>query len=124
MYPQVWSRVMSGAHSSRRATLAGYSRRQLPGEVYPALVAEPGSSVNGVLYSGLTPAEIERLDRFEGEEYHRIPVRAMQAGGEEVDTFVYLYAHPEGTSPDLWDPLRFEREGLQHFLETYVKERT
>jgi len=120
MFPQVWSRVMGGTHTSRRATITGYSRRQLPGEVHPALVADPDASVTGVLYSGLTQPELDRLDRFEGEDYPRISVRAVPETGAEVEAFVYIYAHPEKTSPDLWDPERFEREGLQHFLEHYA----
>lgn len=119
MYPQVWSRVMSNTHPSRAATITGYSRRQLPGEVYPALVPDADSSVNGVLYSGLTQAEFARLDLFEGKDYQRISVLAVPETGTEVETFVYVYAHPEHVSEFLWDPARFEAEGLQHFLDTY-----
>lgn len=124
MYPQVWTRVMHRAHLSQPATIEGFCRYALRGEVYPAVLEAPGSSVRGVLYSGLTATELERLDRFEGEDYRRISVRAQLAGDVAVDTFVYIYTHPDRTSPDQWDPARFEAEGLQHFLSTYVKERT
>jgi gamma-glutamylcyclotransferase (GGCT)/AIG2-like uncharacterized protein YtfP len=120
MYPEVWTRVMGRAHASRRATIAGYSRRRVPGQVYPALVVDPGSTVTGVLYAGLTEAEIDRLDRFEGEDYPRVSVQALTEDGAAASTFVYIYAHPERASQDLWDPSWFEREGLQRFLDSYA----
>ena len=89
MYPQVWSRVMNGAHSHQRAVVRGCARRQLPGEVYPAMIAdEPDSIVEGVLYADVTEAEIARLDKFENEgvDYRRIVVRA-EASGAVVDAF-------------------------------------
>jgi gamma-glutamylcyclotransferase (GGCT)/AIG2-like uncharacterized protein YtfP len=123
MYPQVWTRVMNRAHPSRPATIQGYARHGLAGEVYPALLESPGSSVQGVLYSGLAEAELERLDRFEGEDYRRMSVRVLLDGDGEEETFVYVYTRPEKTSPELWDPVRFETEGMEHFLNTYVKDR-
>lgn len=119
MFPEVWARVMRAGQASRRATITGYSRRRLPGEVHPALVPDASESVTGVLYSGLTQAELDRLDRFEGDDYPRIPVRALPETGAEVEAFVYVYAHPERVSPDPWDPDLFEREGLRRFLADY-----
>ena len=123
MFPQVWSRVMNRAHAHQRALVRGYSRRQLPGEVYPAMIAvDQGSMVEGVLYANLTDEEIARLDRFENEgvDYERVTVRAETAGGV-VEAFTYIYMHPARVSLEPWDPAAFETGGLQRFLDTYVQ---
>jgi gamma-glutamylcyclotransferase (GGCT)/AIG2-like uncharacterized protein YtfP len=125
MYPQVWSRVMQRLHASRPATLAGYSRRQLPGEVHPAMIPSgPDSTIEGVLYADLTPDELARLDRFEDEgiDYKRISVTVETASGQ-VDAFTYMYMHPDRVSAAPWDPTDFETAGLQHFLNNYVRQR-
>lgn len=126
MFPQIWSRVANGAHPHQRATVTGYSRHELPGEVHPAMIAsDPHSTVEGVLYANLTPDEIARLDRFEDEgvDYRRITVRAETTDGAVVDAYTYVYMHPARVSALAWDPAEFETRGLQHFLDTYVRQR-
>ena len=125
MYPQVWSQVMNRSHDHERALVRGYARRQLPGEVYPAMItAEPDSVVEGVLYAGMTEAEIARLDGFENEgvDYQRVTV-PVETSGAVVNAYTYIYMHPARVAPDAWDPGAFEATGLQHFLDTYVRRR-
>ena len=126
MYPEVWSRVMNRLHRQQRAIVRGYSRRRLPDEVYPAMIAaECDSTVEGVLYAEVTEEEIARLDRFENEgvDYERITVRAETTDGAVVDAFTYIYMHPARVSLAAWDPYGFEAGGMQHFLDTYVRRR-
>jgi gamma-glutamylcyclotransferase (GGCT)/AIG2-like uncharacterized protein YtfP len=125
MYPQVWSRVMQRSHASRPATLAGYSRHQLPGEVHPAMIPNgPDSTIAGILYADLTQDELARLDRFEDEgvDYKRISVTVETASGP-VDAFAYVYMHPDRVSAGPWDPAGFANAGMQHFLNNYVRQR-
>ena len=43
-----------------------YARFRVRGEQYPAILPQPGSSVEGMLLRGLTPAQLDRLDEYEG----------------------------------------------------------
>ena len=125
MYPQVWSRIVDGAHPHRKARVAGFSRRQLPGAVHPAMIpADPNSTVDGILYANLTRDDIARLDRFEDEgiDYKRIAVEAVTDVGL-LEAFTYIYMHPDRVSPLSWDPVVFAESGLRTFLDTYVRDR-
>jgi len=44
----------------------GYARFRVRGEQYPAILPQPGGSVEGMLLRGLTPAQLARLDEYEG----------------------------------------------------------
>jgi gamma-glutamylcyclotransferase (GGCT)/AIG2-like uncharacterized protein YtfP len=50
-------------------TLAGYRRRSVKGEYYPAIVPDEKGFVNGVVYRDVPDSAWARLDRFEGEMY-------------------------------------------------------
>lgn len=81
---------------SYEATLAGYERCRLAGRVYPGLVSAPGRTVSGVVYADLAAAELQIIDRFEGDGYERRIVR-VESGGLVLDVFAYVigerYAH-------------------------------
>jgi len=79
MAPQVLSRVTGHSLTSltiRPAILPDYRRHRVRQADYPALLPQSGSTVRGTLVSGLTDNDMFRLDRFEGDEYARRPVRA------------------------------------------------
>lgn len=68
---------------------------------YPVMVAGPGR-VHGTLLplrSGFSPAHLAELDRFEGDDYRRCPVRALLADGSESTADSYLWCRP--VAPDL-----------------------
>lgn len=85
--------------SSQAARLDGYRLRfSHRGLVFvePAFAnveAEPGAVVHGVLHA-LAPAQVERLDRFEGAEYTRRPLEVVGAEAGRVAAQVYLDPHP------------------------------
>ena len=62
------------------ATAAGQRVVFFPGRTYPALRPEAGATATGTLLVGLTPTDLERLDRFEGPEYARGPVDLIVSG--------------------------------------------
>ena len=72
--------VAGRAEGGAPAVLAAHRRRVLVGRIYPAVVPAPGESVDGVVWHGLTPDEIARLDRFEGELYERVDCSVVAAG--------------------------------------------
>ncbi len=121
MYPPVWNRVVAGRYACCPATLAGYRRLQVRGEAYPALwPGEPGDRVTGVLYFDLQPADLGRLDRFEGEQYEHLRVICQTDAGPQEALAYGFRAHCRallGTAD--WDPAWFEREGLKAFIRRY-----
>jgi gamma-glutamylcyclotransferase (GGCT)/AIG2-like uncharacterized protein YtfP len=119
MYASVWTRVVAGDYAQADALLRGYARRRIRGEVYPALLAEPGGSVAGVAYLGVAPADLVALDQFEGEPYRRIEVPVELGDGRVVSACTYLYLRPDRVEAHPWDPERFERAELAYFLATY-----
>ena len=60
----------------RSAKLLGYKRKGVLGEAYPAMFECKHSEVEGCILLGLTPAQIQRLDLYEGYQYQRISVQA------------------------------------------------
>ena len=126
MYRPVWERVVSGDYPAEAAAIRGFERRRVAGEVYPALVrAGEGSVVNGVLYRGVSLADVRALDRFEaeGEAYSRIHVPVELGSGERVEGWTYLYLVEGSVEEDAWEPGRFEAEHLGYFLDTYCRDR-
>ncbi len=53
------------------ATLKNMRRVYIAGRVYPMVVPRRGDSVEGLLLSGLSAEDYERLDDFEGGDYRR-----------------------------------------------------
>jgi hypothetical protein len=56
------------------ATLKGYMRRRAKGVSYPIVVRAPGGEVEGVMVSGLTRRDVDRLSTFEGPRYRIAPL--------------------------------------------------
>lgn len=52
-------------------SLDGYACYDLYGAHYPAIVAEAGAQVTGILYRGLSPQQLRRLDHYESGQYDR-----------------------------------------------------
>lgn len=100
------------------AVLEGHARFGLSGKVYPAIVAQPGGSVSGLLYSGLTPSELARLDEYEGPLYERKELSVM-CSGAPARAFTYVLGERHGhlLSAEPWDFERFRREQLESYLE-------
>ncbi|KAK7545064.1 uncharacterized protein J3D65DRAFT_611650 [Phyllosticta citribraziliensis] len=101
MSPQVLHRVIHGTTTPSAlqrqvsplrtypALLPHHVRHRVRGCDYPAVLPaatptssaeEDASSVRGTLVTGLTAADLWRLDRFEGDEYERRPVDAVILG--------------------------------------------
>lgn len=142
----MWAPIMGrasgapeGSLRARPAWLTGHARHGVHGQDYPGVVVSPearanssqaaGPVVQGVLYEGLTPAQLACLDRFEGEEYERVavavwchpPDEAARLRAEPVPAWLYRFRaefHHRLTSGP-WDPQAFEREGMARFLKQY-----
>lgn len=115
-------------HTFTPAILHGYSRHRVRYCDYPGIIPDKDSAqkntVLGTLVTGLTKANLGKLDDFEGPEYERrrVTVKVLKevgnAKGEgnvegeerEVDTYVFLYEnHLEDKE---WDFEEFRREKM------------
>ncbi len=126
MYRQVWDRVVAGGYQARAGTVRGFVRVRVNNEAYPALLRGPAqSAVPGVLYLDVSASDLATLDRFEdeGKAYGRIPVSVELDDASALDACAYLFLHPDRVDGSPWEPERFEAEGLQHFVNTYLRDR-
>lgn len=121
MFDDVWNRIVQCQYEKNTAVLAGYKRLCVKGKTYPGLVKTFGCSVEGVVYLNVSAQDIQRLDRFEGEYYKKIPVAVSSEGSHALDAEVYLfrqsYKHLLGNTP--WDPDQFQTHHLRQFITNY-----
>jgi len=151
MAPEVFFTVLYGSsrpdaairqlHTFQPAVLHGYCRHRVRRADYPAIVSEDGHSVRGVYATGLTDANVQRLDYFEGDGYRKevVRVRLLEregdsekpvegdseklvegdgeklVEGEEVEAMVYVFKHPNMLELGEWDFEHFRKERLQRW---------
>ncbi|PFH57460.1 hypothetical protein XA68_15034 [Ophiocordyceps unilateralis] len=74
-------------HTFTPAILDGHCRHRVQLADYPAIVPEKDHSVRGIYATGLTDANMHKLDLFEGDEYERVEVQVQlreRRGDEEI----------------------------------------
>lgn len=93
-------------HAQVSALRGRWSRGTVRGSVvilpsgYPGLVPDPHARAPvGVLESDDLPAAWSRLDRFEGDAYHRHLVDVALEGGGSCVAYLYLAYDPLGARP-------------------------
>lgn len=101
-------------HTFRPAVLHGYSRRRVKHADYPGIVEAEGHEVLGTFVTGLTRANMAKLDYFEGSEYERrtVAVRLLEKVGdakgegrveaEERTAEVYVFLNPDALEDGEW----------------------
>lgn len=121
MFDDVWNRVVQCSYGKRTAVLSGYKRLSVKGETYPGLVASPDGSVEGMVYLDVTTQDMQRLDRFEGEYYKKIPVTVTADDDRVLDAEVYLFkqSYKNMLSDTPWDPVHFKAHHLRQFIAKY-----
>ncbi|MCJ1314606.1 hypothetical protein MMC25_008288 [Agyrium rufum] len=148
MAPQVLHRVCSGtstpstSHTERftiqPAILHDYRRHRVRHADYPAILPISGSSVRGVLVSGLSDRDVLLLDVFEGDQYVRrkVKVRLLEVVGEDevtgngnvegeevsgVQTYVWCEKESELEDRE-WDFGEFRREKMGRWVGGHDEE--
>lgn len=120
MFPEVWNTVVRGSYQKQPARLYGFQRRAIESETYPAAIAAGvDDHIDGQLYMNITADDMQRLDRFEGDDYDNVEVPLTLANGEVVMARLYLYRHRERLAARDWDVAWFEREGIKSFIAQY-----
>ncbi|KAK4544266.1 hypothetical protein LTR36_004476 [Oleoguttula mirabilis] len=141
MAPQVLHRVCHGSSDPENpifathqlqaypAILHNHRRHRVKEADYPAVRPHDGSTVRGTYVTGLTDADIWRLDVFEGSEYSRekVNVRILtqvadeggkgNVDGEEVEAETYIWsADPADLDENEWDFAEFQREKMRFWV--------
>ncbi len=93
----------------------------MSGEVYPAIIAQPGGAVDGVIYFDVSSAAMARLDRFEGDLYQRAEVAVISDAGECMTTQTYVITADSihKLSDDAWSYEDFMANHKQIFQDDY-----
>jgi gamma-glutamylcyclotransferase (GGCT)/AIG2-like uncharacterized protein YtfP len=119
MFEAVWRPLVPGPRASMRAELPGYRREAVAGERYPGIIADPAAVTEGRVYFGLDAGDLERLDRFEGDEYERVPVQLQIRGpgrtGVAIRAEAYVFLRPDRLSGRAWLPEVFASESAREF---------
>jgi gamma-glutamylcyclotransferase (GGCT)/AIG2-like uncharacterized protein YtfP len=91
--------VLGHKHVGERlaARLVGYRRVSRPTYPYPYVVPAPGACVDGVLLMGLSPYDMQALDRYEEVDsgvYRReaVEVEAWGCGPRPIRVHAHVYA--------------------------------
>lgn len=106
-FPQVLQALLGRVPDHSTGTVAGWRTAALDGRVYPALVPAADATAHGLLLSGVTPEERERLDDFEGQAYELRPV-PMTDGRY---AWAYVWRDGEVLEED-WDAADFADQHL------------
>ncbi len=95
--------------------LPGHVALAVVGQSYPILVPRAGATTPGTILSGLSDADWQALDRYEGTDYRRQAVRVTTAGGIVV---AQAYFPLKGLKPgsDAWDLDDWARRHKRAFL--------
>ncbi|KAH8882772.1 hypothetical protein GQ53DRAFT_753301 [Thozetella sp. PMI_491] len=122
-------------HAFHPAILHGYCRRRVESADYPGITEDPEHEVFGTYTTGLTKANMEKLDFFEGSQYERRKVKVKlltkvgdakgvgNVEGEERTAEVYVYLNKNELESKEWDLEEFRREKLQRWTRAgYVFE--
>jgi hypothetical protein len=109
------------------AILHDYSRRKVRGCDYPGILTQKNHTVRGTYVTGLTDADIYRLDAFEGSEYARIKVKVRVLGidGEETkeaEAETYVYSAGENRLEEKeWDYHEFRKDKMHRWTSESVE---
>ncbi|KAL2760647.1 hypothetical protein ACRALDRAFT_1059578 [Sodiomyces alcalophilus JCM 7366] len=120
--------VIRNLYTFTPAILSDFCRHRVQSADYPGIIPEEGCTVRGIYITGLTDANVDKLDYFEGNEYERrtVKVRLLEKVGDDAtgegrvegeertaETYVFLY--PDRIERGEWDFEHFRRERLRYW---------
>lgn len=116
MFDAVWRAIVPAGGASLTGRIQGWRRCALRDATYPGLIACPGRSVHGRLWLDVAPADLARLDAFEGQEYRREAVLVLPDDGSPPrPAQAWVWLDEDRLLDHDWDPARFERDHLAGF---------
>lgn len=122
MCADIMLHVSGQSTSHQNGILYDYFRSQIHSETYPAIIAQPGQQVEGVVYFNLDSAAINKLDTFEGEYYTREDITINCSHMEQVNAMAYILKPEYKTilTGTFWSFENFLQSGKEEFLTNYV----
>lgn len=113
--------AITGRHfPAQTAQLLDHACYALREYTYPGLRRQPGSIATGVLYEGMAPRDLARLDAFEDDFYHRQTLTVRTATTPRVaEVYVVRDEHIELLDAHPWDFEHFRTADLKEFLNHY-----
>lgn len=124
-FGDVLAAVIGRRLEGRAATLTGYARYAVKQQPFPGIVPEPAGEVRGLVYSGIDPVALARIDEFEGELYRRETVPVRTDDGHDVDAQVYV-VRPRFRAllaDSAWDEETFARRWRERYVRASRAER-
>lgn len=107
------------------ATLAGYARYAVKQQPFPGIVPESACEVRGLVYRGIDPVALSRIDEFEGELYRRETVSVRTDDGRDIEAQTYVI-RPRFRSllaDSAWDEETFDRRWRDRYVRACHSER-
>ncbi len=130
MFPEVAVPIAQIYADGEPTTIHGFRRYEALTRSwgnFPAIVRDPGSTVDGLLFRDLSRQQLDRLDRFEDIQdglYVREEIR-IELAHEFLDVFLYVCG--PGLEVRLlqplsraWSPELFRRNELNRYLKQVV----
>ncbi|KAF9881073.1 AIG2-like family protein [Colletotrichum karsti] len=119
--------VIKDLYTFTPAVLNDHTRHRVNYADYPGMIPEKGGSVLGVYATGLTDANVSKLDFFEGPEYSKkvvtVKVRGEDGKEEDKQATAYIYKFPDNLERVEWSFEEFRRDKLHAWTrEDYVFE--
>ncbi|KAM3458245.1 hypothetical protein MY5147_002404 [Beauveria neobassiana] len=111
--------AIQALHTFSPAVLNDFCRHRVQFADYPGIVPETGQSVRGIYVTGLTTANMQKLDHYEGSEYRletvkvRLDGENKGAAGKEVETRTYVFLKPKELEKREWDFEEFKRDKMK-----------
>lgn len=106
--------AIQALHTFAPAVLDGFCRHRVRYADYPGIVPQPGRSVRGLYVTGLTTANMQKLDDYESKEYRLDTVRVRLDGDEEdTETRTYVFLFPKELEDREWDFEEFKRDRMK-----------
>ncbi|KAK8142754.1 hypothetical protein G3M48_008297 [Beauveria asiatica] len=110
--------AIQALHTFTPAVLDDFCRHRVQHADYPGIVPEPGQSVRGIYVTGLTTANVQKLDHYEGTEYRLETVKVRLDGveegaGKELETKTYVFLKPKELEKREWDFEEFKRDKMK-----------
>lgn len=121
MDADIMYKVCGERFQARAATLPGFLRKKLTGEVYPGIISQPASSVVGQVYFNVSAQALRYLDEFEGSFYNRQQVVVVFEDDTklEVESYVLIDSCASLLSEEDWNLQDFVTRDKPQFQDQY-----
>ncbi|MCO6046881.1 gamma-glutamylcyclotransferase [Aeoliella sp. ICT_H6.2] len=117
--PEMISAVTGQLFHGTTAVAPGFKRAYLTERVYPGIVVDPASEVEGLVYLDVDEESLRRLDYFEGPEYVRGTLAVRLEDGRQVQAQAYIIPAANGhlMTERPWSVEYFVAQDLSGFVE-------